>query len=429
LADAAVQRIAGGASFEETANLFNTSGLTPPDGDAGWLAAGVLPPVLDAVLITAPVGQIVGPLHSPGQGWCLVRIDERRDATPAPFEQLRGPIVDRIRQRKTRATFVRAIERLKAEYGVRLADGAASTMASAIGGGLAGGPGAAPGAEGELDASVRARPLGLYRGGTYSVADAMADLERGAATPPNLAMAPMVERWIESQTLERVLLAEARARHVVAEPAARRAVRTQEESFLLDAYYSREVMAAVTAGPEALQAEYALRQREMARLDAAQVAYVTLADSNAAMAVAMAARSGAVHSLAEAVERAAPGAAVRTETIRFPNPDFFWMGQLRNLMMMREGAVAGPFPSENGFRFVQLLGRTQYVPRWEELDAQVLQQLQSLAIERQRESRFQVLTDSLRRAFPVTVDRAKVEKLEWPMEAMIPPGMGMPGGG
>jgi hypothetical protein len=275
---------------------------------------------------------------------------------------------------------------------------------------------------------VLAQPLGLYRGGAYSVSDAITDLERGA-TAPNLAMMPMVERWIESQTLERALVSEARSRHADEEPATKRALRNQEEGYLLESYYTREVVSGIVLSPEAMQAEYALRQRELSRLDAVQVAWVAFADSNVALAVANAARSGAVHSLAEAVAQAAPGTGVRTEVVRFPNQDFFWMGQIRNLMMMREGAVGGPFPAEDGYRFVQLLAKSQQVPRWDELDPQVLQQLQSLAIERQREARFSALTDSLRRAFPVSVDRAKVEQLEWPLEAMFPPGMSMPTGG
>lgn len=429
MAEEAKTRLDGGMAFEQAAALFNTTGLTPAGGDAGWLAAGVLPPVLDVVLDTAPIGQLVGPLESPGQGWFLMRIDERRETTPAPYADLRGPIMDRIRQRKARVAFVRALERLKAEHEVRLAEDAAGVFARALTDPLATGMGRLePGIEERLGPAKLATPLGLRRGGSYTLGDAVGDLQRGVGAP-NLSLAPMVERWIESQTLERTLVAEARTRHAAEEPATRLAIRAQEEGYLLDAYYTREVMSSVVASPEALQAEYALRQRELSRLDAAHVTWVALADSNAAMAVAMAARSGAVHSLAEAVAQSAPGTSVRTEVVRFPNQDFFWMGQLRNLTMMREGAVAGPFPAEDGYRFVQLLSKSQHTPRWDELDPQIVQQLQALAIERQREARFQVVTDSLRKAFPVTVDRAKVEKLEWPMEAMIPPGMGMPGGG
>lgn len=428
-ADAAKKRLDDGEPFENVAAIFNTTGLTPAGGDAGWLAPGVLPPVMDAILNTLPEGQVAGPLESPGQGWFLMRIDGRREVTPAPFEEMRAQIVDRIRQRKTRASMIRAIERLKAEYDVRLADGAVATMSRALGGALESGMGRLqPGVGAGLSPATLAGALGLYRGGVYTVADAIADLERGA-TAPNLAMMPMVERWIESQALERALLAEAHARHAAEEPATRRSLRNQEEGFLLDAYYTREVIGGIALSPEALQAEYALRQRELSRLDAVQVVWVAFADSNAAMAVATAARSGAAHSLADAVAQAAPGTEVRAEVIRFPNQDFFWMGQLRNLMMMREGAVAGPFPAEDGYRFVQLMAKSQQTPRWDELDPQVLQQLQSLAIERQREARFNALTDSLRRALPVTVDRARVEKLEWPLEAMFPPGMSMPTGG
>jgi len=428
MAAAARERIASGMPFEQAATLFNTTGLTPAGGDAGWLAAGVLPPVLDAVLNTVPVGELVGPLESSGQGWFLMRIDERREATPAPFDEMRGPIVDRLRQRKTRAVFMRTIDRLKVEYDVHLATEGSTLLARLLRGPLDEGMGRLqPGTNGGLTPAQLATPLGYYRGGVYTMGDVIADLGRGA-TAPNLSMAPMVARWIEGQTLERALKAEVRARHMAEEPATRRSIRTQEEGFLLDGYYSREVMSAIVLSPEALQAEYALRQRELSRLDAVQVAYATVPDSNAAMAVATAARSGSVHSLAEAVAQAAPGVEMRTEVVRFPNQDPFWMGQVRNLMMMREGGVAGPFPSEQGFRFVQLLARSQHTPRWEELDPEIVQQLQSLAIERQREARFAVVTDSLRRAFPVSVDRAKLEKLEWPLEAMIPPGMGMPVG-
>lgn len=68
-------------------------------GDLGWLAEDNLLPAVREAVEKAGRGDIVGPVKGP-EGWHVVRVVERREAQPAPFEQVREGLRNTLRLRR-----------------------------------------------------------------------------------------------------------------------------------------------------------------------------------------------------------------------------------------------------------------------------------------------------------------------------------------
>ncbi|NOT34721.1 MAG: hypothetical protein HOP12_11200 [Candidatus Eisenbacteria bacterium] len=424
-AEQALKAIRGGADFGRMADRYNSSGLVPPGGDAGWLLPGALLPSMDEAMLSAPIGEIVGPIDANGQGWFLLRVEGRRPARREPLETVRGAIVERLRQRKQRATFFRGLDRIRADHVVTLQAGAGATMGIELLGPLNARGGRVSSVEElGLPDSIRAVVLATYRGGAYTLGDALADLIRGGSAP-NLAMQPQVERWIEAQTLERAVQNEARQRHLVEEPALERALRAQTDNGLAEAWFARHVTTPLSIDEAAVRAEFEASAPQYARLRAARIAVALFADSASAGQVLL--HGGHAGSLAAAVAMGAPGTPMRTADLAYPNENPQWAQFEARFASMQPGEMVGPFHTEGGWVVIELLDRQMSVPTWEALDPSLRQHLQTLAVQRQRELRYRAVTDSLRRIIPVTVHRDRIQKLTWPLESRMPPGIGSGG--
>lgn len=404
-ADAALDQVGGGAAFGVVADRFNPRGFTPPGGDLGFVPPGLLLPPLDDLLRTAAPGRVIGPIEAAAQGWFVIRVEERRPRQAAPLEAERNLLTEVIRQRKQRQLMLRALERLTAAYEVQVTRGAAQELVGRL---L---PAELQGLIPALADGDRAVVLAEYRGGVYTLGDAVGDLQTGG-NRPDLRQLPTVERWLLARAHDRAMLLEARARQYMSEPASERALRQRMNDFLLEGYLARRVLAPVQATEADARALYEGDPHGIVQLREARVLHVTLRDSAVAAQLALNARQA--EGLREAVATAALGARVRSETLRFPTAHPIWRPLEPQLRSLLPGGYAGPLAAPAGWIVLQLVSKTEAPEPYDQLPPQTKQALLHDATELKRSDRLARLTASLRSEIPVTIDWKRLKRLEWP---------------
>lgn len=106
---AAKKRLDNGELFEALAYELSKDRSTAPDGgDLGYFLPEAMPDALRDVAQNTEVGKIGGPVQS-DQGWHLLKIEERRDASPPTLEEMRPKIVQWLMFDEQR----RVVEKLK----------------------------------------------------------------------------------------------------------------------------------------------------------------------------------------------------------------------------------------------------------------------------------------------------------------------------
>lgn len=419
-ADLALQAIRGGEDFAAVTNRLSAPGLLPPGGDLGFRVPGDLVGGLDRALREAPIGQVQGPIEVPGLGWFLIRVTERRPHTQPPLELEAPTLREMLRQRKQRAVLGDAAQELRDRYHIRLEPGGPQLLFMKLTALRA--PAAVPPGDSvhssEPTAAERAQVLVRYDGGPgdpgiYTLGDAFADLESGAGERPSFGMLPALEEWLKSRAFARCVLIEARRRHLAEEPTVARELRERFNSYLLENVYAAQVAVHIQVTPEALRAAYERRVPALARLQSAQVAYVVLPDSAAAAGILDRARRAA--GFREAVAMGAPATKLVEEQVRYPTKSPRWteLESMLNGVPLRQ--VVGPVRATGGWMVLELLSREQNTPRLEALPPNIQQALQSEAADMLREARLQSLTDSLRKAYGVTIDQARLSRVPWPV--------------
>jgi peptidyl-prolyl cis-trans isomerase C len=95
-AEAIMKELRGGQDFAEMARRHSDAAEAQKGGDSGWvwLGGGALPPVERAALALRP-GQLSDIVES-RRGFHIIKAIERRPAGAVPFEEARGPIVERL---------------------------------------------------------------------------------------------------------------------------------------------------------------------------------------------------------------------------------------------------------------------------------------------------------------------------------------------
>jgi len=255
-ADAARSRLLAGEPFDQLALRFNVTGMVPANGELGWVPGGAMPEPLDTRMRESRIGEIIGPLRVGSDSWFIARVQERRPAAqPPPLPAIREQLIEQIRDRKRRAIIQRAIESLTSEYGLKLEPGGAQALFMRANRAA----GDSSGIETPADAqTVLARYEAVNRPATYTLADALADLQ-GPAERPNFSSVPALERWIESRVVRRLLLIEAKRRHLHEDPAVARGIEDRVEGAVLQSLYDTEIASQIQVTEADMRAEYQRR--------------------------------------------------------------------------------------------------------------------------------------------------------------------------
>ena len=401
-AQSALARLRAGEPFAQVAHTYSLPGLLPPDGNMGWISPGALPEPLDGALRSQKPNEVGGPYHS-REGWFLLKVTERRPKEQGPYELQRSTMMDLMRQRKQRAAFNSAYMALKDEYDVQAAPGGAQLLFRV---------------ENVADPLTptpdqRQMPLATYRGGVYTLNDALTDLQRADLQKPPFNLLPAVEIWIEAQVMTRVAVIEARRRHLNEEPDVAANLRAQREQAILNGIYQMAVAGVPAPGPDLVKMAWERVRHMYPKLESARVAVLEVADSSVARRVAEA--HATVPMLVDAAKQVDPALKVTETTIKYPSTDAEWTELTGLFMQLQDGAWYGPQPRPGGYRFLQLLDKQMGEQQFEDLPQSVQQNIAGSAGELARDQRFNVFTDSLAKAYHPIVDRDLIAKLPWPV--------------
>jgi len=99
-----IAKIKAGASFEDLAKQYSKDpGSGKNGGDLDWSDPKAYVPEFAAAAEALQKGQMTdAPVHTQF-GWHIIRLDDTRDITPPPLEQVRPQIVQQIQQEKLQA--------------------------------------------------------------------------------------------------------------------------------------------------------------------------------------------------------------------------------------------------------------------------------------------------------------------------------------
>jgi hypothetical protein len=425
-AEGAAAQVRAGKPFAEVETRFAPPGLLPPGGDLGELTAGALVDPLDTIVRAAKVGEVVGPIEAPGEGWFVARVLSRqRQPQKAPLEVQRPLLADMLRQRKVRFALTRAFQELREQYRVTLEPGASQALFAILN--PAGPAGSSAGDRLAVPEARRAEVMVRYvdaigRPQVYRLGDAIDDLRNPEGERPAITVLPALEEWLQQQVMRRVVVFEARRRGVDRDPAVERRLVEAVNNAVLEGIYQSVIADAVTASDDDVRAAFQRRATQYQRLDAVKVLHVTFDDS--ASCATLIQHGMHVRTLREAAEMAGMGSHVVEERVPFPtrNPD--WGPMQPNLQVMQAGEWAGPIRTRDGWMAMQLEAREQTAETFEALTPAVRQSLREDALALKRDLRLAALTDSLKRTLqPFEVRTDVLARLPWP-----PPGATMPGG-
>jgi peptidyl-prolyl cis-trans isomerase C len=100
-------------SFADIAHKFSEDGTANSGGDLGWFARGIMVPEFDEVVFNLEPGQI-SPVFETQYGYHIVMLEQKRDAGPAPIEEVEDQLREELLRERT-AEVLAAIQILTQE--------------------------------------------------------------------------------------------------------------------------------------------------------------------------------------------------------------------------------------------------------------------------------------------------------------------------
>jgi len=107
-------RVAKGETFEKLVEEISEAGSKANGGLIGPVLRNELAPALQKVLEALKPGEISEPIRTP-RGYQVVKLESASEAKPAPYEEVRDLIADKVAQQKELVEQRRLLERLRAQ--------------------------------------------------------------------------------------------------------------------------------------------------------------------------------------------------------------------------------------------------------------------------------------------------------------------------
>jgi peptidyl-prolyl cis-trans isomerase C len=99
-ADALIKKIKGGAKFEDVAKAESTDNSKTSGGDLGWFTTNhMVKPFGDAVK-NLKKGEMTQEPVQTQYGWHIIKLEDTRDVTPPPFDQVKAQVQKNLIQKK-----------------------------------------------------------------------------------------------------------------------------------------------------------------------------------------------------------------------------------------------------------------------------------------------------------------------------------------
>ena len=102
-AEQLIKKIKGGAKFEDVAKADSTDNSKTSGGDLGWFTVNrMVKPFGDAVK-SLKKGEMTQEPVQTQYGWHIIKLDDTRDVTPPPFDQVKAQVTKNLIQKKLMA--------------------------------------------------------------------------------------------------------------------------------------------------------------------------------------------------------------------------------------------------------------------------------------------------------------------------------------
>jgi peptidyl-prolyl cis-trans isomerase C len=99
-ADQLIKKLKGGAKFEEVAKAESTDNSKTSGGDLGWFTATrMVKPFAEAVKALKKGETTPEPVQTQ-YGWHIIKLEDTREVTPPPFEQVKAQVTKNLIQKK-----------------------------------------------------------------------------------------------------------------------------------------------------------------------------------------------------------------------------------------------------------------------------------------------------------------------------------------
>lgn len=422
-ADAAMNALGTGEPFGAVADRFSPTRTLPAGGDLGYLQPGSLVDPLDAFLRSAPIGKTLGPVEAPGEGWFIARVLDRRAVKNRPPFAVEQPwITSAIQQRKQRAVSTAAFTRLSEQYHVALEPGAGQELFM-----IANRQRAATDGSADPTPEQKTHVLVRYEDGnghplTFTLGDALHNLETRPADRPNFMMMPAIDTWLHSQAVQSAAVLEARRRHIQEEPTIAREIAERTNNHVLEHVYAGVAGGIGDASEQEILAAYERHASGYIQLNSVRLLHVTFADSAAATELLR--HGGHTGTLRDAAKMAGVEGRVVEARVRFPNAQEPWKSMQASFMAMANNEWTGPIRAPGGWMVLQLIDKDQVRQPFEKLVPVIQQSLKDEALAMKRDQRLARFTDSLRTVIkPFEISRERLNRIPWP----VPPVMPSPG--
>jgi len=107
-----IRRARGGEDFAGLARALSTAGSRAAGGDLGQVAPGDMNPELAKVVAALPAGGVSDPI-SLDNGYRIVRVVAKADATVTPYDDVRDEITKRLSQQRMASVYEEYVEGLR----------------------------------------------------------------------------------------------------------------------------------------------------------------------------------------------------------------------------------------------------------------------------------------------------------------------------
>jgi peptidyl-prolyl cis-trans isomerase C len=95
-----IKKIKGGAKFEDVAKAESTDSSKTNGGDLGWFTPSRMAKPFGDAVRSLKKGEMTQEPVQTQFGWHIIKIDDTREATPPPFDQVKPQLTNQIIQKK-----------------------------------------------------------------------------------------------------------------------------------------------------------------------------------------------------------------------------------------------------------------------------------------------------------------------------------------
>ncbi|HQR47319.1 MAG TPA: peptidylprolyl isomerase [Thermoanaerobaculia bacterium] len=116
----AVDKLKGGAKFEDVVKEYSDGATKGRGGDLGWVSRGELVAEIDKTVFALPVNTVSDPITTKF-GWHLVKVLEKAPVSYRPFSEVKAEILKREQETQFQKKLAEYLEKLKRDAVIRVA--------------------------------------------------------------------------------------------------------------------------------------------------------------------------------------------------------------------------------------------------------------------------------------------------------------------